>query len=48
VAGALLGAAGGATALPPAWLERLAGRDQIEDEARALLSLAGRRDGETG
>lgn len=43
VAGALLGAAGGAGALPPAWLRRLADRGTIEAEARGLVPLARRR-----
>jgi ADP-ribosylglycohydrolase len=43
VAGSLLGAAAGAASLPPAWLERLAEREQIEAEARGLVPLAVRR-----
>lgn len=39
VAGALLGARDGAAALPAAWLERLAERDALEHEARALADL---------
>jgi ADP-ribosyl-[dinitrogen reductase] hydrolase len=40
VAGALLGSAVGAAALPAGWLERLADRDAIETEAGALTDLA--------
>jgi ADP-ribosyl-[dinitrogen reductase] hydrolase len=40
VAGALLGAMHGATALPPAWLASLQDRSAIENEARALAGLA--------
>jgi len=42
VAGALLGAAGGTAALPPAWLDRLVDGEAIEEEARALVELAER------
>jgi ADP-ribosyl-[dinitrogen reductase] hydrolase len=42
VAGALLGAAGGLTALPTGWLERLRERPAIEEEARGLVPLAER------
>jgi len=42
VAGALLGAAGGAPSLPIAWVERLVERCVIEGEARALVPLAAR------
>ncbi len=44
VAGALLGAAAGATNLPVEWLRRLQGRDGIEGEAERLASVAERRD----
>jgi ADP-ribosyl-[dinitrogen reductase] hydrolase len=40
VAGALVGSAVGAAALPRAWLGRLAGEDGLEDEAAALARLA--------
>jgi ADP-ribosyl-[dinitrogen reductase] hydrolase len=40
VAGALLGAASGASGLPEAWLSRLADRTDIEREAGALAGLA--------
>jgi ADP-ribosyl-[dinitrogen reductase] hydrolase len=40
VAGALIGARDGATALPPGWLERLEGRKEIAAEAEALVPLA--------
>jgi ADP-ribosyl-[dinitrogen reductase] hydrolase len=39
VAGALLGARDGASALPESWLDRLATRDALEREARALAEL---------
>ena len=45
VVGALLGAAAGRTALPSAWLDRVAGRDEIDREARGLVPLADRRGG---
>ncbi len=41
VAGALLGAASGVDAIPPAWLEVLIGRDELASEAASLASLAG-------
>jgi len=41
VAGALLGAAHGVDAIPPAWLDRLAQREAIATEARELAALAG-------
>lgn len=40
VAGALLGALHGASALPPSWLERLDDGSEIEREARDLAELA--------
>jgi ADP-ribosyl-[dinitrogen reductase] hydrolase len=40
VAGALLGAASGASRLPEVWLSQLAGRADIEEEAAALAELA--------
>jgi ADP-ribosyl-[dinitrogen reductase] hydrolase len=40
VAGALLGALHGRTALPAPWLEKLAGRAEIEAEADALADVA--------
>ena len=40
VAGALLGALHGASALPQGWLERLDGRNEIEREAGDLADLA--------
>jgi ADP-ribosyl-[dinitrogen reductase] hydrolase len=40
VAGALLGSAAGASALPTAWLDRLADRGALELEAAALAELA--------
>jgi ADP-ribosyl-[dinitrogen reductase] hydrolase len=40
VAGALLGARDGAERLPPQWLERLTGRQEIEGEAARLTPLA--------
>jgi ADP-ribosyl-[dinitrogen reductase] hydrolase len=40
VAGALLGAATGASRLPASWLSRLAGRADIEEEASAVAELA--------
>jgi ADP-ribosyl-[dinitrogen reductase] hydrolase len=40
VAGALLGARDGGAALPGSWLERLADRHAIEEEASALATLA--------
>ncbi len=40
VAGALLGASNGTADLPRAWLSRLADRDAIEAEARALAAVA--------
>jgi ADP-ribosyl-[dinitrogen reductase] hydrolase len=43
VAGALLGAAGGRSNLPQAWLGRLADHDAIEHEALGLVPLAARR-----
>jgi ADP-ribosyl-[dinitrogen reductase] hydrolase len=42
VAGALLGARDGASALPAEWLERLRDAEAIEQEARALVPLAER------
>lgn len=39
VAGALLGATHATSALPPAWLDRLADHEAIEAEARRLASL---------
>jgi ADP-ribosyl-[dinitrogen reductase] hydrolase len=42
VAGALLGAAHGTDALPPAWLAVLAERDRITEEANALAALVER------
>jgi ADP-ribosyl-[dinitrogen reductase] hydrolase len=46
VAGALLGAAAGASALPVAWMSRLADRHEIQKEADALAELAlGTEDG---
>jgi ADP-ribosylglycohydrolase len=39
VAGALLGARHGRSALPAAWLERLADREALEREAEALAGL---------
>jgi ADP-ribosyl-[dinitrogen reductase] hydrolase len=42
VAGALLGARDGASALPQEWLDRLEGREEIEAEAEALVPLASR------
>jgi ADP-ribosyl-[dinitrogen reductase] hydrolase len=42
VAGALLGALVGEEGLPPAWLDRLQDRDEIGDEAHALVTLARR------
>ncbi|MFN2543348.1 MAG: ADP-ribosylglycohydrolase family protein [Actinomycetota bacterium] len=44
VAGALLGARDGTAALPAAWLDRLAERDEIEAEAGLLVPLAERTD----
>jgi ADP-ribosylglycohydrolase len=44
VAGALLGAREGASALPKAWLDRLIDRDEIEREAAQLIVLAARVD----
>jgi ADP-ribosyl-[dinitrogen reductase] hydrolase len=40
VTGALLGALHGRGALPPAWVEKLAERDEIDAEAEALASAA--------
>jgi ADP-ribosyl-[dinitrogen reductase] hydrolase len=40
VAGALLGAAAGASALPESWLSRLADRPEIQKEAEGLAELA--------
>lgn len=40
VAGALIGARDGVAGLPPAWLERLQGREEIRLEAEALVPLA--------
>ena len=42
VAGALLGALVGEGGLPPAWLDRLQDRNEIGDEAQALVTLARR------
>jgi ADP-ribosyl-[dinitrogen reductase] hydrolase len=42
VAGALLGALVGEEGLPPAWLGRLQDRNEIGDEAQALVTLAQR------
>ena len=39
VAGALLGALHGVSAIPPAWLAHLAERDAIQDEAEAVAGL---------
>jgi ADP-ribosylglycohydrolase len=39
VAGALLGARDGVTGLPPTWLDRLVGGDEIEAEAKSLVPL---------
>ena len=41
VAGALLGARDGASALPEDWVQKLEDGDQIQREAQALVSLAG-------
>jgi ADP-ribosyl-[dinitrogen reductase] hydrolase len=41
VTGALLGARDGLEALPPAWLAKLADREAIEHEAKALADLGG-------
>jgi hypothetical protein len=43
VAGALLGALHGTGALPGAWLERLAHRDAIHEEAETLAAVATER-----
>jgi len=43
VAGSLLGALHGATAIPAGWLDRLAERDAIQAEAAALADLVRRR-----
>jgi ADP-ribosylglycohydrolase len=39
VAGSLLGARHGRSAIPPAWFDRLADGEAINAEARALASL---------
>ncbi len=39
VAGALLGAAHGVDAIPPAWIEVLAAREDLHVEASALAAL---------
>jgi hypothetical protein len=41
VAGALLGAAHGVDAIPNAWLDALAERDALQDEASALAKITG-------
>ena len=45
VAGALLGALHGVGAIPPDWLDRLADRDGIEQEATALADMVVIADG---